>query len=304
MASDGKTATRSSRIPSSGSPGLYEDNPGAKKNVFGRLTKAAKDSSLIKKQTDEMGEDERRELLRTLFEGKGKLNPSVITQKDDGKSSTEKPAAGPATAFSGYYDRLSGGNLRGYSPQLLSLQSALNSRRPPGAPHLVETGKLDYATLSYPGHGMRYDLGNLDERLRRERIVQLARLAGQTLTARDWKDPDLEAKLRAKAPADKLSPRLARRAALLEKARKAVADFDAAAAKSKDANAITKGLLVELGRDQRWIAAAPRRLAAGVEAYSPPSCWRSSTWCRPRRHGAAYKKRGEAKRSTRRPGQR
>ncbi|MEK7384140.1 MAG: hypothetical protein AAB262_12755 [Elusimicrobiota bacterium] len=281
----------------------YEDNPGAKKNVFGRLTKAAKDSSLIKKQTDEMGEDERRELLRTLFEGKGAQSERVITQKDGGKSSTEKPAAGPATAFSGYYDRLSGGNLRGYSPQLLSLQSALNSRRPPGAPHLVETGKLDYATLSYPGHGMRYDLGNLDERLRRERIIQLARLAGQTLTARDWKDPDLEAKLRAKAPADKFSPRLARRAALLDRARKAVADFDAAAAQSKDANAITKGLLVELGRDQkeasRWIAAAAleeelsrleseegllsAELLAVIDAVPASPTQR-----------AAYKKRGEA----------
>ena len=283
-----------------------EDNPGAKNNVFGRLTRAAKDSKLIKKQAEELNEDEQRELLRTLFEGKGAQSEKVLTQKDDGKSSTEKPAAGPATAYSGYYDRLSGGNLRGYSPQLLAMQSALNVRRPPGAPRLGETGKLDYATLSYPGHGMRYDLGNLDERLRRERIAQLARLAGQTLTARDWQDPALEAKLRAKAPTDKLSPRLARRAALLEKARKAAADFDTAAAKSKDTNAITKGLLVELSRDQkeasRWIAAAAleeelSRLEAEEGFLSPELLSAIDALPAPTAQREAYKTRGAALRA-------
>lgn len=281
----------------------FEDNPGAQKNVFGRLSKAAKDSKLIKKQAEEMSEDERREILRTLFEGQGAQGERVITPKDDDKSPPEKPSAAPATAFSGYYDRLSGGNLRGYSPQLLSLQSALNARRPPGAPRLVETGKLDYATLSYPGHGMRYDLASLDERLRRERIAQLARLTGRTLTARDWRDPDLEAKLAAQVPADKLSPRLARRAALLDKARKATAAFDAAAARSKDPNAITKGLLVELGRDQkeasRWIAAAAleeelSRLEAeegflSAELLAAIDAVPSSPALR-----AGYRKRGEA----------
>ena len=89
--------------------------------------------------------------------------------------------------------------MRGYSPQLLSLQSSLNARRPPGAPTLIETGKLDYATLSYPSHAMRYDLKYLEERLRRERISRLARMAGSTPSERDLQDPELEGKLRTAA---------------------------------------------------------------------------------------------------------
>ena len=238
----------------------YGNNPGADKNLFGRLRKSAKDSNLLKKQDRDMSEDEKREILRTLFEGQGSESGKVLTMQDDGKASSEKPATGSATAFNIMYDRLSAGNLRGYSPQLRSLQNALCARRPPGAPALVETGKLDEATLSYPAYGMSYDVGNLEQRIRQDRLLALARLAGRTLSARDWKDQNLEAALAVRVSADKLPPRLQRRAALAAKARAALAAFSAAAAKAKDPNAITRGLLVELGRRQketaRWIAAA------------------------------------------------
>lgn len=236
----------------------FDKNPGAEKNLYGRLRKNAKDSKLLTKQSQEMSDDEKREILRTLFEGKGSQSDKVIEQKDTGKSIDKSVPA--ATSFNGIYDRLGAGNLRGYSPQLMAMQSALNLRRPPGAPALVETGKLDYQTLAFPAYGMNYDVGNLDERLRRERIFDLARLAGATLTAHDWKDPDLEARLLKSVPADKLPARLKTRAELAAKARAAMEKFLAAAEKAKDPNNISRGLLMELGSLQketaRWIAAA------------------------------------------------
>ncbi|MFI5363150.1 MAG: hypothetical protein ACHQ49_14380 [Elusimicrobiota bacterium] len=240
----------------------YERNPNAEHGVFGRLRKTAKDSQLLKKQAENMPDDERRELLRTMFEGQGAESGKVLNMNDGGKAGSEKPSSdkSAATAFNGIYDRLGAGNLHGYSPQLLAMQNALSARRPPGAPALVETGKLDYATLSYPAYAMNYDAGNLEKRLRADRILALAKLARAELGARDWADPDLEAKLAAKVPGAALSPRLKRRAELAAKARAASAAFLETAAKSKNANAISKALLIELGAKQketaRWIAAA------------------------------------------------
>jgi hypothetical protein len=282
----------------------YGGNPGADKNLFGRLRKNAKDSKLLKKQSEDMSADEQREILRTLFEGQGSQSNKVISGKDQENGKIpDKAAAAPATSFNGIYDRLGAGNLRGYSPQLMSLQSALNARRPPGAPPLIETGKLDYATLSYPAYGMKFDVGNLDARLRQDRILALARLAGKTLSARDWKDPDLEAKLAASVPADKLSPRLKHAAELAAKARAALEAFAAAAEKSKNPNAVSRALLVELGQKQketaRWITAAAieeelsrleplenfltAELLAAIDAVPVPQPSRD-----------AYKRRGEA----------
>lgn len=281
----------------------YGANPGAAKNLFSRLKKNAKDSKLIKKQAEDMSPDEQREILRTLFEGQGAQNNKVISGKGEENGKFTPTSAAPATAFNGIYDRLGAGNLRGYSPQLMALQSSLNTHRPPGAPPLVETGKLDYATLSYPGHGMKYDVTNLESRLRADRILALARLAGRTLSARDWKDPDLEAKLLAAVPADKLSPRLKHAAELAAKARAALDAFSAAAEKSKNPNNISRALLMELGAKQketaRWITAAaieeelarleplegfltPELLAA-IDAVPAPAADRQ-----------AYRRRGEA----------
>jgi hypothetical protein len=243
-------------------------HPGDGKNSFNRLRTSAGDSKLLKAQSDKMSDDEKREILRTIFEGQGGASGRTI-ETPDGLGGRGGPPGGAggagsgpaaATAYSGYYDRLGAGNLHGYSPQLVALQSALNLRRPPGAPALVETGKLDEATLSYPAYGMSYDINNLESRLRRERLYELARAAGRTLSARDEKDPDLEAKLAAQVPAVRLPPRLAKRAELESKARAALSKFSATAASARDPKAITRGLLVELGREQRetarWIAAA------------------------------------------------
>lgn len=278
----------------------YEHNPGAERNLFGRLRKTAKDSKLVGKQAKEMSEDEKSEIMRTMFEGKGGESDKVLKMNSDGKPPSDKPST---ASFNGIYDRLGAGNLRGYSPQLMALQSSLSGRRPPGAPALVETGKLDYATLSYPAYGMKYDTDNLEKRLRMERILALAKLAGRKLTARDWADPDLEAKLGGREAAEKIAPRLIKRAELAAKARAAMEAFLAAAEKAKNPNGITRALLIELGGRQkesaRWIAAAaleeelsrvddlanfltPELLAAVAAAPAPAE------------ERDAYRKRGEA----------
>lgn len=282
----------------------YEENEGAQRNIYNRLKRGAKDSRLLKKQSEDISPDEQSEIIKNLFEGKGTQSDRVISGKGqaDGKI-PEGAAAGPATAFNGIYDRLSAGNLRGYSPQLMSLQSALNQRRPPGAPPLIETGKLDYATLSYPAYGMEFDVRNLEARERQDRVLALARAAGVTLAARDWRDPQLEQKLQAKAPDAKLSAHLARRAELRAKARAALDKFSQDAEAAKSPNGITRGLLIQLGQDQkesaRWIADAaleeelsrleplegfltPELLAA-VDAVPAPAATRES-----------YKRRGQA----------
>lgn len=230
------------------------------RGAFGVLKGAAKTSKLTTLADQQAGEEEKRELLRNMFEGKGSQGERVITgSAPEGKAAGSDTPASAALASS-FYDRLSAGNIRGYSPQLMSLQSALNTRRPPGAPKLIETGKLDFATLAYPAYGLKYDLGNLEERLRRARVAELATLGGVQLTERDMKDPGLEARLLAKVPADKLKKNFAARAAANERARAALSAFEAAADKSKDLGRITKALLVELSGRQReaarWLTAA------------------------------------------------
>ncbi|HXT01977.1 MAG TPA: hypothetical protein VN915_14980 [Elusimicrobiota bacterium] len=280
----------------------YEHNPAAEKNLFGRLRKTAKDSSLLKKQSQDMSEDERREILRNMFEGQGSESNKVIKMNEDGKGTP--PSDKPSTArFNGIYDRLSAGNLRGYSPQLMALQSALSARRPPGAPALVETGKLDYATLSYPAYGMNYDVGNLDKRLRAERILALAKLSGRTLTKADWADPDLETRLGGRESAEKLKPRLQKRAELAAKARAAMQAFLSAAEKAKDPNKISRALLVELGAKQketaRWIAAAAleeelSRVDELADFLTPELLAVVDAAPCPADERAAYRKRGES----------
>lgn len=261
----------------------YADNPGASRNLFGLLRRAAKDSKLLKQQAAELNEDERREIMRSLFEGKGSQTSRILLEKENGKAPSDKTPTGAATSFSGYYDRFDGGNLRGYSPQLLALQSQLNARRPPGASRLIETGKLDYATLSYPSHGMRHDLARLADRLRRENAASPG--APQS--------PEQNS----------LAPRLARRAELLEKAREAVRNFDDSAAKGKDPNAVTRSLLIELGRRQReaarWITSAAleeelARLDAEETMFSPELLAAIDAVPVSAAMREAYKKRGTA----------
>lgn|GEM_PF-1901416 len=246
------------------------DNTQGNKGVLGRLRAAGNDSRLLSAQASKLSDDEKREMMRTLFEGKSGASNTVLNPMNQGgPGGPGGPGGGPAgpavgsggvsAGFSGYYDRLSGANLHGYSPQLLALQNKLNQRRAPGAPVLIETGKLDYETLSYPKYGMDYDVRGLEARLARDRISALARLAGVSPSARDWRDPDLEKKLLAKIPAARLPPAFARRAELAAKARAALQAFLDAAEAAKDPAKISKPLVVGLGRLQqdaaRWITA-------------------------------------------------
>ncbi len=273
------------------------------RGAYGVLKDAAKTSKLTTLTDQTAGEEEKREQLRNLFEGKGSMSDRIITgEAPKGGPGGESPAAASPALAATFYDRLSAGNIRGYSPQLMAFQSALNRRRPPGAPALIETGKLDHATLSYPAFGLRFDLGNMEERLRRARLAELADLAGVQLSERDLKDPELESKLMAKLPAGKVRRDRSKRDAAIARAKTALADFEAAAEKAKDPSKISKALLVELSGRQReatrWLTAASLEeeldrlegedgfltadLLAAIDAVPAPAATREN-----------YKKRGE-----------
>ncbi|MCX5797831.1 MAG: hypothetical protein NTY77_20265 [Elusimicrobia bacterium] len=231
-------------------------------STYGQLKKSSLDSKLMRAD-GAMSEEEKREILKTMFEGQGGMSNQIITEaKDDKRPGGAAGAPGAAGLAAGYYDRLSRLNLRGYSPQLMAIQSALNQRRAPGAPKLLETGKLDYETLSYPAYGMRYDLRNLETRLRLQENLELARLAGLEGRYRPEQllDPQVEALLKQKTSALKTSPRFAARRIALERAAAALRDFEAAALRARDPNGITRGLLADLGSKQkeaaRWITVA------------------------------------------------
>ena len=229
-------------------------------STFGRLKKSSLDSKLMRAD-GEMTEEEKREILKTVFEGQGGMSDQIITEAKDARrpGGPGTPGAGLAA---GYYDRLSQLNLRGYSPQLMAIQSSLNQRRVPGAPKLLETGKFDYETLSYPAYGMRYDLRNLEARLRYQKNYELARLAGLQgkYKPEQLLDPAVEALLQQKAAGAKLDPHFAARGLALERAAAALHGFDAAAMHAKDPNGVTRSLLVSLGTKQkeaaRWITVA------------------------------------------------
>ncbi len=242
--------------------GRFVFNPASKNGLYGRLRKTSLDSRLMTRDAG-MKDEERAEILSRIFEGKNGASNRIITRNEQppppGASSS-----GPGVLDSGYYDRLGRGNLRGYSPQLQALQSALNRRRPPGAPPLIETGRLDYATLSYPGWGLRYDIANLEQRLRLERNYALARALGQAqgLTRDKLLDDAFEAGLlaQAKARGIALSARAAAGLADLEQAAAATRAFDSAARAAKSPSRISRRLLKTLGQRQkeaaRWITAA------------------------------------------------
>ncbi|MBI3551999.1 MAG: hypothetical protein HY077_05720 [Elusimicrobia bacterium] len=289
----------------SGGPRL-EFNANSKKGIFGRLRKSGVDSKLMKKQGENLADEEQRELLNTMFSGQGGQSSKIITQQMAGPKTSQGGVVGQGGFDNSYFNRLSGGNLHGYSPQLQALQSSLNMRRAPGAPRLIETGKLDYETLSYPAYGIKYDISKLEQRLRLERDYALAKALGRE---RDYNsdqllDPALEAKLKAEAAAKnvKLSERFERRQAALERAAAAVRDFDAAAWPGKDPMKISKAMLSSLGAKQqeasRWITIASleeelERLAAQEGFMSAELV--AAIGRAPVDDGtkAAYKKRGE-----------
>lgn len=235
-------------------------NAGAQGNLFNRLKKAGLDSKLMKQAANEnMADEEKQELIRKMFEGKNGASARVLSQQAGGPG-----GPGGSVKDLGFYDRLNTKNLTGYSPQLQALQSQLNLHRAPGAPKLIETGKLDYETLSYPGYGMRYDIGNLRKRLNYEKAWALAKLLGRLkdFSPEQLQDPSVLAQLEkeAAAKAAQLSPRFKKRLAALARAEAALSHFDNSALPAKDPLKITRELLRALGTDQReaarWITVA------------------------------------------------
>jgi hypothetical protein len=200
-------------------------------------------------------------------------------------------------------------NLHGYSPQLLAIQSALNQRRVPGAPKLTETGKLDYATLSYPAYAMRYDLDNLKANLRLQQNLELARLAGWEgrYTASQLLSPEIEAILKKQPAGAKLSVHFESRWKALKRALQAAHEFEAAAEPAKDPARLTRTLLIALGAKQkeaaRWITAASLegeiQNLENVEGFLSPELLAAIDGCPlPEPVRASYKRRGESYRRT------
>ncbi len=249
-----------------------EYNPESKRGIFGRLWKTSDDSRLMRKE-EGMTEEEQREIMRTLFEGRGTMTNRIITQQEQA-GAKQVPEAGPSQALSTrYYDRLSQANLRGYSPQVQAMQSALNARRVPGGPRLIETGRLDYETLSYPSHAMRFDIANLERRLRYERNYALARLLGREreFGPEQLLNSEVEAQLKAQAGGKGRHKGFEKRQAAIEKATLAARKFEEAALPGKDPSRITRELLLSLGSRQReasrWITvAALAEELNGIEA--------------------------------------
>ena len=242
-----------------------EFNPNSKKGIFGRLRQNAKDSGLMKKQGEDMADEEKREVFKNMFEGQGGQSGKILTQQLEDKKGGGPGAvgaAGTAGLGSSYFDRLSQSNIRGYSPQLQATTVTVPARELPGSPKLIETGKLDYETLSYPAYGMNFDVANLDKQLRYELNFALAKalgVSGQYKPA-DLLDPAVEQKLKAQAAGKPLPPGFERRLKALEAAKAALAEFSQAALAAKDPNQISRPLLMTLGAKQkeaaRWITAA------------------------------------------------
>jgi len=213
----------------------FELNPERDKGILGALKAVGSDSKMLMGQQGErLAEEEQREILKRMFEGRGLETDTVLTKPEDqGKNGSDSGAHDPGSsavfAAAGIYDRLSALNPTGYSPAVVTYQSALNARRVPGAPKLIENGRLDYPTLAYPSYSLRFDLDRLRSELSREE---------------------------SKAPPDGL----AKRKALLESAARSIEEFQREATKARDKTRITPTLLRALGRHQReaarWLTAA------------------------------------------------
>lgn len=193
---------------------VYETNPGAQRNLYNRARRLEQKTQPSEK-TEGLSDEQRREIAKDLFEGRGAQSNAIVTVESSTAAKTENSAP---FLQAGYYDRLSRKNIGGYSPELAALQSALNAENVPGAPKLVATGRLDYATLSYPQYAMRHDLAALESRLE----------SGAST-------PDGRRRVQS----------------ILEHAALAESAFEKAALEAKNQARINSSLLAELGSKQR-----------------------------------------------------
>ena len=225
----------------------FELNPERDKGILGALKAVGSESKTLRVLGDKLAEEEQREILKRMFEGRGLENDTVLTHPSDhagnpsdGAAGAHDPGGSAVFASAGIYDRLSLANPTGYSPDVVTYQSALNARRPPGAPPLLANGRLDYPTLVYPSYSLRFDLERLRSELGRER-AQASPQAAQ------------------------------KREALLASAAESIAQFQQEAAKAKERAKITPSLLRALGRQQReaarWLTAAS--LQAELDRTAP-----------------------------------
>lgn len=254
-------------------------NPERYHGILGVLSAAGKESKLIKKLEKKMDEEEQRELVKRLFEGQGSEQGRVLKQPEgDGKGSGAGAGGSPsAVAGSSAYDRLSELNPSGYSPEVLSLQSQLNAQRPPGAPKLIETGRLDFATLAFPTYALRADLGRQAGSAAAREAWAIARALGREreFTAEQYSDRGVQSKL-AKAGAGVALPgRVVRRKEALERARAAIAEFEAEAARMRQPAAVNRVGLGALSARQkeasRWLVIAS--LEADIERLEAESAF-------------------------------
>jgi hypothetical protein len=254
---------------------LYKDmkrflelNPDGTKGMYGRLKKASQFSASMEKMKG-LDDEDRQAIINTLFEGKDSLRSGKLSRTDNAGRWEKQRGIGPGgapgpggtvDASASLYDRLGTENLTGYSPEVMTLQSELNRRKAPGAPNLVETGKLDYPTLRHPYYGLRYDVDRLSTAYRLHRAWALSKALGREHSKEELSDPALQRELEDAAQDNALDASFARRLAAIERAETALAAFDREAEKTKRRTGITRGRLLSLAslrRDAaRWIAIA------------------------------------------------
>ncbi|TBR26136.1 hypothetical protein EPO15_00860 [bacterium] len=242
---------------------FLELSPDRNKGILGRLDGLGKASKAIK--ADEgMSDDDRRKLMKDLFEGQGAMNAQA---KDLGPGGAGPAAGGGAVSSDGVYDRLSAVNPAGYSPLVQALQSELNRSAAPGAPRLIETGKLDYPTLVFPSHPVRYDLERLEAAAALTAAAHRANALGERRTPEQLADPAVQKDLEGRA-AGGLPAALGRRREALSKARTALNGLLAAAEPAKQPKNITPAMLKTLSAKRRdaarWIQLAALEEVLGV----------------------------------------
>ena len=230
-------------------------NPDRYQGILGVLGAAGKESKLIKKLEKKMDEEEQRELMKRLFEGQGGEQSRTLKQPEGGPQGqgAGQPGGPGAVAGSSAYDRLTELNPSGYSPEVLALQSALNAQRPAGSPKLIETGRLDYATLAQPSFALRADLAKQDLSLSARRAWALARALGREreFSNEQYSDKGVQMMLERAAGSAKLPVRLERRRAALQKAKDAIGDFEREAARMQNPASINRAALRTLSIKQK-----------------------------------------------------
>ncbi|MEK7656704.1 MAG: hypothetical protein AAB412_03040 [Elusimicrobiota bacterium] len=238
---------------------LFEVNPDFNRGIFGKLKLAGAESQAAMRD-DGLDDDERTELLRKFFEGGAPASEKVGSPGSQGGPSG---GLGAASAGSGSYDRLSAANVSGYSPQVQAWQSEMNRSLVPGAPRLVETGRLDHATLRHPVYALDHDIRKLESSFRAQRASAQARSLGQEarLRAGDLADEKVQAELDRSAGGKDFLRHAARRRKALAAASKARDIFSARADEAKEASRVTAALVKELSRLRREAA---RRIAAAA----------------------------------------